>query len=50
MKPFCSHPDDVLWKFKVKDWFDETDPLARDILKLLAADEDLMNIEGLKRY
>lgn len=48
MKPFCSHPDDVLWKFKIKDWFDEADPLARDILKLLAADEDLMNIERFK--
>ncbi len=48
MKPFCSHPDDVSWKFKIKDWFDESDPLAIDILKLLVADEDLMNIERFK--
>lgn len=48
MKPFHSHPDDVLWKFKIKDWFDEADPLARDILRLLAADEDLLNIERFK--
>lgn len=48
MRPFHSHPDDVLWKFKIKDWFDEADPLAIDILKLLAADEDLLNIERFK--
>jgi len=48
MKPFHSHPDDVLWKFKIKDWFDGDDPVARDILRLLAADEDLLNIERFK--
>jgi hypothetical protein len=48
MNPFHSHPDDVLWKFTIKDWFDEADPLSRDILKLLAADEDLLNIERFK--
>jgi len=48
MNPFCSHPDDVLWKFKIKDWFDSTDPVARCMLRLLAADEDLSNIERFK--
>ena len=48
MNPFHSHPDDILWKFKIKDWFDAADSVACDILMLLVADEDLMNIERFK--
>ena len=48
MNPFHSRPDDILWKFKIKDWFDVADPVACDILMLLVADEDLMNIERFK--
>lgn len=48
MKPFRSHPDDVLWKFRIKDWFDSADPVACNILRLLAADEDLSKIERFK--
>lgn len=48
MMPFHRHDGDVLWKFKIKDWFDSTDPVACVILRLLAADEDLMNIERFK--
>ena len=47
MNPFQSHPDDILWKFEIKDWFDAADPVACDIL-MLVADEDLMNIERFK--
>ncbi len=48
MKPFRSYSDDVLWKFKIKDWFDSEDPVARSMLRLLAADADLSNIERFK--
>lgn len=48
MNPFQSHPDDILWRFEIKDWFDAADPIACDILMLLVADEDLMNIEKFK--
>jgi hypothetical protein len=48
MNPFQSHPNDILWKFEIKEWFDAADPVACDILLLLVADEDLMNIERFK--
>lgn len=48
MNPFRSHPDDVLLKFKIEDWFNKADPVARDLLMLLTADEDLVNIERFK--
>lgn len=48
MSPFTSHPDDQLWKFKIKDLFPHDDELARYVLIVLTANEDLSNIEGRK--
>ena len=48
MNPFQSHSDDILWRFEIKEWLDAADPIACDILMLLMADEDLMNIERFK--
>ena len=48
MGAFTSHPDDQLWKFKIKDLFPHDDELARYILMVLTANEDLSNIERLK--
>jgi hypothetical protein len=45
MPPFISHPDDQLWKFKIKDLFPHNDEVARYVLMVLAANEDLSNIE-----
>ena len=49
MNPFHSHPDDILWKFKIKDWFDAADSVACDILMLLVADKDIVKLsqEGI---
>ncbi len=48
MGPFTSHPDDLLWRFKIEDLFPHNDELARHILMILAANEDLSNIERFK--
>lgn len=48
MSPFTSHPDDQLWKFKIKDLFPHDDELARYVLIVLTANEDLSNIERFK--
>ncbi len=48
MSPFTSHPDDQLWKFKIKDLFPHDDELARHVLIVLTANEDLSNIERFK--
>lgn len=45
---FTSHPDEQLWKFKIKDLFPHDDELARHVLMVLAANEDLSNIERFK--
>jgi len=45
---FSSYPNDELWKFKIKDLFPHTDNLSRYVLMVLAANEDLSNIERLK--
>ncbi len=48
MEFFPSNPNDELWKFKIKDLFPHTDKLARHVLMVLTANEDLSNIERLK--
>lgn len=48
MGPFTSHPDDRLWKFKIMDLFPYDDELARHVLMVLTASEDLSNIERFK--
>jgi hypothetical protein len=48
MPPFSRSPGDFWLKFKVGDLFPKDDPLARDIVRMMAADEDLTNVEGLK--
>jgi hypothetical protein len=46
MGAFTSHPDDQLWKFKIKDLFPHDDELARHVLMVLTANEDLSNRGG----
>lgn len=45
MTPFSRSPGDLWLRFKFGDLFSKDDPLARDLARLLAADEDLTNIE-----
>ena len=45
---FTSSPDDLLWKFKIKDLFPHDAELARYVLMVLTANEDLSTIERLK--
>ena len=46
--PFRKHKDDSLITFKVGEFFPSNDPLAVDVVRLMAVDEDLANIERLK--
>ena len=48
METFSNYPKDELWKFKIKDLFPHADKLARYVLMVLTANEDLTNIERLK--
>ncbi|MEO8328303.1 MAG: hypothetical protein ABI618_20855, partial [Nitrospirota bacterium] len=48
MEPLPSYPIDELRKFKIKDLFPHTDDLSRYVLMVLAAKEDLSNIERFK--
>lgn len=48
MNPFSRSPGDCWLKFPIGDVFPNDDPLARDIVRMIAADEDLSNIERFK--
>jgi hypothetical protein len=48
VSPFKKHKDDSLLKFAVGKFFPWHDPLAVDVVRLMAVDEDLANIERLK--
>lgn len=48
MTPFSRSHGDCWLKFPIGDVFPKDDPLARDIVRMLVADEDLSNIEHFK--
>jgi hypothetical protein len=48
VSPFRKHKDDSLKKFKIGEFFPSNDPLAVDVVRLMAVDEDLANLERLK--
>lgn len=48
MTPFSRSPGDCWISFPIGEVFPDDDPLARDIVRMIAADEDLSNIERFK--
>lgn len=48
MTPFSRSPGEFWLRFKIGDLLPQGDPLARDLIRPIAADEDLINIEHFK--
>jgi len=48
MTPFSRSPGDCWLRFPIGDVFPKDDPLARDIVRMIAADEDLSNTVRFK--